>query len=53
MTENAVRRQGASFALACRAFGISETCYCYGPKLKAENERIGDLLIGLTHVHKT
>ena len=45
--------KGVSIALACRAFGVSETCYRYGPKLKAENEEIADLLVGLTNVHKT
>ncbi len=30
--------------MACRAFGVSETCYCYGPKPKAANEEIADLL---------
>ena len=49
----AVRRRGVSIALACRTFGLSETCYRYSPKLKSENERIGDLLIGLTKAHKT
>ena len=53
MAERAVRRRGVSIAMACRTFEVSETCYRYGPKLKAENERIGDLLIGLTKVHKT
>ena len=43
-------RRGASIALACRAFGVSETCYRYGPKLRAENEEIADLLTGLGHV---
>ena len=52
MAERVVRRRGVSIALACRTFGVSETCYRYGPKLKAENERIGDLLIGLTNAHK-
>ena len=46
-------RRGVSIAIACRTFGVSETCYRYGPKLKAENEKIGDLLIGLTNAHKT
>jgi len=50
---NAIMRRGVSIALACRAFGVSETCYRYCPILKTENERIGDLLIGLTRVHKT
>ena len=53
MAENAVARRGASIALACRAFGISETCYRYGPKLRAENEEIADLLTGLTDARKT
>ena len=45
-------RRGVSIALACRAFGVSETCYRYGPKLRAENEEIADLLIGLTDARK-
>jgi len=53
MAERAVRRLGVSIAIACRTFGVSETCYRYGPKLKAENEKIGDLLVGLTNTHKT
>ena len=53
MAENAVARQRASIALACRAFGVSATCYRYGPKLRAENEEIADLLAGLTDARKT
>ena len=53
MAERAVRRHGVSIALACRTFGLSETCYRYNPKLDTENERIGDLLSGLTKVHRT
>ena len=53
MAETAVARHGASVALACRAFGVSETCYRYGPKLRAENEEIADLLVGLTDARKT
>ena len=41
-------RRGVSIALACRTFGVSETCFRYGPKLRAENEEIADLLVGLT-----
>jgi len=37
MAETAVNRRGVSIALACRAFGVSETCYRYRPKLKDEN----------------
>ena len=53
MAGNAIMRRGVSIALACRAFGVSEICYRYCPILKTENERIDDLLIGLTRVHKT
>jgi len=53
MAENAVQSRGVTIALACRAFGVSQTCYRYSPKLKPENERIEDLLIGLTKAHKT
>ena len=38
----------AEMVSPCRAFGVSETCYRYSPKLKAENEVIADLLTGLT-----
>jgi len=48
-----VARHEVSVALACRTFGVSETCYRYSPRLSDENERIGDLLVGLTHVHNS
>ena len=53
MAENAVARHKVSIALACRAFGVSETCYRYSPRLKDENEEIADLLVGLTDARKT
>jgi len=53
MAENAVERRKVSIALACRTFGVSETCYRYSPKLKSENEEIADLLVGLTDARKT
>ena len=53
MVETAVARRGASIALACRTFGVSETCYRYGPLLSDENEEIADLLVGLTNAKKT
>ena len=53
MAETAVERRGVSIALACRAFGVSETCYRYSPNLKDENEVIADLLMGLTDARKT
>ena len=45
--------KGFSIALACRAFGVSETCFRYSPKRDDENEQIADLLIGLTKARKT
>lgn len=53
MAETAVARRGISIALACRTFGVSETCYRYSPKLNDENEPIAELLIGLTKARKT
>ena len=53
MAKTAVERRGVSIALACRAFGVSETCYRYSPKLRDENEEIADLLTGLTDARKT
>lgn len=53
MAETAVARRGAGIALACRAFGVSETCYRHGLKLCAENEEIADLLTGLMDARKT
>ena len=53
MTEKAVARQRVSIALACWAFGASEACYRYGPKLEAGNEEIADLLVGLADARNT
>ena len=53
MAGTAVARRGVSIALACRTFEVSETCYRYSPKLSDENERIADLLVGLTQAKKT
>jgi putative transposase len=48
-----VAQTSASIAVACRAFGVSEICYRYGPKLRAENEESDDLLTGRTDARKT
>ena len=53
MAVTAVARRGVSIALACQAFGVSETCYRYGPKLRDENEEIADLQTELTDARKT
>ena len=36
LAENAVARHGISIALACRTFGVNETCYRYSPLLSDE-----------------
>ena len=49
MARKAVLERGLSIRLACAAFGISQTCYRYRPRLSDENARIADWLIRLTH----
>ena len=53
MAVTAVAQKNISIALACRTFGISETCYRYEGKLSDENERIATLLLGIVQVHRT
>ena len=53
MAATAVARRGVSIAVACRTFGVSETCYRYSPLLSDENAQIADLLVGLTDARKT
>ena len=53
MAVDAVTQKGISVALACRTFDVSETCYRYTRKLDGENERIADLLVGLTQARRT
>ncbi len=48
VAEKAVAERGVSIALLCRAFGVSETCFLYSPKLVEGNQRIANLLVGLT-----
>lgn len=52
MVQQAMDQFGMSIRLACETFSISETCYRYQPKRSAENERIADWLIRLTHNQK-
>jgi putative transposase len=49
MAKQAVERHGVSIRLACEVFTVSETCYRYAAKHNAENERIADWLVRLTH----
>ncbi len=48
MAQTYVASRGVSIRLACAAFGISESCYRYKPKLSSENAEIADWLIRLT-----
>lgn len=48
MAKEAVREKRVSVALACRAFGVSETCYRYEATLCDENAEIADWLLRLT-----
>jgi putative transposase len=49
MAKQAVKERSISIRFACTVFQISETCYRYKRKLSAENIRIADWLIQLTH----
>jgi putative transposase len=49
MAKQAVERHGVSIRLACEVFAVSETCYRYAAKHDADNERIADWLVRLTH----
>ena len=53
MAASAVTQRSISVALACRTFGVSETCYRYTRKLDDENAAIADLLVGLTLARRT
>lgn len=53
LAEKVVAQRGVSIALACRTFGVSETCYRYGPQRNFDNDQIADLLLGLVKVKKT
>ena len=52
MAVAAVTQRDVSVALACRTFGLSETCYRYTRQLNDDNERIADLLVGLTQARR-
>ncbi len=49
----AIAQHGVSIALACRTFGISQTCYRYERKLDDDNGKIADWLVRLTGNRRT
>lgn len=53
MAKSAVAQHGISIHLACELFTVSETCYRYEAKRRAENEEIADWLIRLTDNQRT
>jgi putative transposase len=53
MAAKAVAQRKVSIALACRTFGVSETCYRYSAKLCDENQEIADRLLCLTKARRT
>lgn len=53
MAQEAVAEHDVSVRLACEAFSISQTCYRYESKCRAENEVIADWLLRLTDNHRS
>ncbi len=53
MARHAVAQRGIPIRLACDLFSVSETCYRYEAKRRAENEEIADWLIRLTDNQRT
>ena len=52
MAERAVRERGVSIRLACEIFQVSQSCYRYAPRARAENEEIVQWLLRLTDNHR-
>ena len=52
MATAALTQFGISIKQACRAMGISESCYHYKRKLDGENALIADWLLRLTSAHR-
>ena len=52
MAERAVREHGVSIRLACEIFQVSQSCYRYVPRMRAQNEEIAQWLQRLTDNHR-
>ena len=53
MAQKAVEQRDVSVRLACRMFNVSESCYRYQAKLRAEDDVIADWLVRLTTAHRS
>ena len=53
MARSAVAQRGVTIRLACEIFAVSESCYRYEAKRRAENEAIADWLVRLTDNQRT
>ena len=53
MAKEVMLSKGLSVRRVCRLFCISETTYRYTSKLNDDNERIAQLLLGITNEHRT
>jgi putative transposase len=53
MAKKAVVERGVCTPVACLAFCISESCYCYERKLDAEKDEVATWLIPLTDSHRS
>ena len=52
MAERAVRERGVSIRLACEIFRVSQSCYRYAPRGRAENDEVAQWLLRLTDNHR-
>ncbi len=52
MAERAVRDRGVSIRLACEIFRVSQSCYRYAPRGRAENDEVAQWLLRLTDNHR-
>ena len=53
MAKEVVGARRACVRVACKTFGISESCYRYQGKHKADNEEIANWLLRLTDNQRT
>lgn len=52
MARRAVQDRGLSIRVACQAFRVSQSCFRYEARTRAENQEIADWLLRLTDNHR-